>query len=202
MNVASPITDVLPGARGRVLGTLAQLETPVTVRSLAGFADVSPQAALTCVNELRAAGIVHAERAGRALLVALNRQHLAAEPVLLLATLRSRLVDRLRLELAGWPRLTAAWLFGSVARGDGGSESDVDVLLVADCEPDDPEWSAATGTLRESIRGWTGNEAELVEHTQTSLARLVAENNPLIDGLRSDGIPLTSGSAALLRESM
>ena len=199
MDVARPYAHIVPGARGLLLATLVQLETPVTVRALARHAGVSPQGALSLVNELAAAGLVFAEPVGRALLVSLNREHLAAEPLIALVALRARLVERLTAELATWPRLAGAWLFGSTARGDGGTDSDVDLLLVAEESIDDDEWAEATARLTDHVRRWTGNHVQLVEHTRRSFAQL--RRKPLVASLRADGIQLTSGTRALLRDA-
>lgn len=146
-----PYADVVPGVRGAVLATLAQLSVPVTVRALARHADVSPQGALQVVNELASAGIVSVTPAGRALMVSLNRDHLAVEPILGLVGLRARLVDRLANELVGWPNLAGGWLFGSAARGDGNLDSDVDLLLVADHDLDE-RWESASAELTARVR--------------------------------------------------
>lgn len=198
MNVGRPYADVVPGVRGSALATLAHLAVPVTVRALARHAEVSPQAALQVVNELAAAGIVTVTPAGRALMVSLNRDHLAAESILGLAGLRARLVERLTGELTGWPSLAGGWLFGSAARGDGDTTSDIDLLLVAD-QSTDENWESACGRLASQVRAWTGNPAQLVEHTRRSFATLVRRRNPLIAALRSEGIPLTPTSPELLR---
>jgi len=52
------------------------------------------------VNDLARAGLARVEPAGMALMVSLNRDHLAAEPLTALVALRGRLVDRLSVELA------------------------------------------------------------------------------------------------------
>lgn len=201
MDLSRPYVDVLSGPRGRVLVTLAQLEAPVTVRALARHAGVAAQSALDYVNELEPAGIVLIQHAGNALLVSLNRRHLASEPVMALAALRSRLVDRLREELSSWDGLVGAWLFGSAARGDGDRDSDIDLLLVAEDSPEDAAWSEATARLREHARAWTGNEVQLVEHTRSSFGRLVDADDPLVRAVRGDGIPLVTGGPALLPSS-
>jgi predicted nucleotidyltransferase len=198
VDLGRPYADVIPGVRGAILSTLAQLAGPVTVRALARHAGVSPQGALQVVNELAAAGLVNVASAGRALMVSLNREHLAAEPILGLAALRGRLVERLRGELAGWSGLAGGWLFGSAARGDGGRDSDVDLVLVADKEQGE-DWDEACARLTTLVRAWTGNPAQLVEHTQKSFASLVRQGNPLVAALRSEGIPLTPGTMRLLR---
>jgi predicted nucleotidyltransferase len=200
MDVGNPAGDVLTGARGAVLATLAQLEVPVTVRALARHAGVSPQGALQVVNDLNRAGIVLLESAGRSLMATFNRDHLAAEPLVALLSLRSRLVERLAAELSGLDGLAGAWLFGSAARGDGDRESDIDLLLVASRTLDSPEWSSAAARLLRGIEAWTGNQAQLVEHTRRSFADLARTGNPLVEAIRREGIPLTPKSRELLRK--
>ena len=199
MDIGQPLGDVVPGARGVVLATLAQLSVPVTVRALARHAGVSPQGALTVVNDLAAAGLVHAEPAGPSLMVSLNRDHLAAEAVIALTSLRARLVERLTAELAGWDDLAGAWLFGSAARGDGDRHSDIDLLLVATGGLDRERWVERVGRLADQARQWTGNEVQIVEHTRRSLAGLIRDDNPLVAAVRTDGIPLTPRTRQLLR---
>jgi predicted nucleotidyltransferase len=182
-----------------VLVTLAQLTAPMTVRALARHAHVAPQSALGYVNELAASGIVLVQQAGTALLVSLNRQHLVSDPLVALATLRARLVERLRAELSQWRGLAAAWLFGSAARGDGDVQSDIDILLVAEGSTAEESWADATASLRERVREWTGNEGQFVEHTRSSFTRLVDANDPLLRAVRDEGIPLTSNTTTLLR---
>lgn len=189
---------MVPGVRGAVLATLAQLAVPVTVRALARHAGVSPQGALQVVHELAEAGLVHVTPAGRALMVSLNREHLAAEAILQLAGLRGRLVEHLAEEFQDWPGLAGAWLFGSAARGDGHRGSDIDVLLVAEDSATD-EWDAACAQLATKVSAWTGNQVQLVEHTRASFASLIRRKNPLIAALRADGIALTKRTARLLR---
>lgn len=199
MDIGQPLGDVVPGARGAVLATLAQLSVAVTVRTLARHAGVSPQGALTVVNDLAAAGLVQVEPAGPSLMVSLNREHLAAEPVIALASLRARLVERLTAELDRWDDLAGAWLFGSTARGDGDRHSDIDLLVVATGALDRAPWMERVGRLADQVRRWTGNRVQIVEHTRRSLADLVRQDNPLVAALRHDGIPLTARTRRLLR---
>jgi predicted nucleotidyltransferase len=201
MDVGQPSADVIPGARGAVLATLVQLEIPVTVRDLARHAGVSPQGALSLVNDLARAGLVHVEAAGRSLMVSLNRDHLAAEPLIGLMSLRAGLVDRLAAELAEWEDLAGAWLFGSAARGDGDSDSDIDLFLVAGRSIDNDRWERQTATLIDRVRAWTGNPVQIVEHTRRTFAALAGEGNPLVAVLRNEGIPLTPRSRQLLRKA-
>ena len=199
MDVGQPWVDVIPGARGAVLATLVQLSVPVTVRDLARHAGVSAQGALSLVNDLSRAGLVNVSRAGRSLMVSLNRDHLAAEPLINVMSLRARLVERLVAQLVGWDDLAGAWLFGSAARGDGGSDSDIDLLLVAGRSIDSKGWEVQTAALIDRVQAWTGNAVQLVEHTRRTFAMLARDRNPLVEALRTEGIPLTPKSRQLLR---
>jgi predicted nucleotidyltransferase len=201
MHLGDPLADIIPGPRGQLLATLAQLEAPVTVRALARYADVAPQTALNVVNDLADAGIVSAERAGSAHMITLNRAHILAEPLISLSRTRARLIQRLTDELATWPLLAAAWMFGSAARGTGDRESDVDLLLVAEASTQTARWADGTAQLAEHVLSWTGNHAQLVEHTRSSFVRLVRSDNPLVAAVRADGIALTPHSRSLLRQA-
>lgn len=199
MFLANPIEDLVPGPRGKLLAALAQLEVPVTIRALSRHAGVAAQTALTVVNDLAEAGLVSAEPAGRAQMVALRRSHLAAEPLLAIAHTRARLVARLAAELREWEGLRGAWLFGSAARGTGDRMSDVDLMLVTQASLQSRSWSQSVEGLIAAVEDWTGNQAQVIEHTVASFGVLVRQNNPLIESLRIDGIPLRSESVTLLR---
>jgi predicted nucleotidyltransferase len=201
VDLTSPLADVIPGPRGRLLATLVQLETPVTIRALARHADVAPQTALTVVNDLVAAGLVFTQRAGQAQLVTLNRSHLLAQPLVALSRTRARLIDRLTRELGGWKELAGAWLFGSAATAGGGRDSDVDILLVAESSTETTAWAEATARLADQVLGWTGNHVQLVEHSRGSFALLLRDRNRLVTAVEEEGIALTPGSKSLLRRS-
>ena len=189
--------DVAPAVRGALLQALARLEQPVTRRQLAAAAGVAPGNASAVIEELVRAGLVSETAAGRASMVALNRNHLAAGPVLALAGLRGELIRRLRERLSAWPDLVGAWLFGSVARGDADSDSDVDLLIVAD-DLQSAQLHDRLAQLHSDVRSWTGNDLQLVEHSHTSWRKLVRTKNPLVEQIRVDGIALTGDAASLL----
>ena len=103
-------------------------------------------------------------------------------------------------ELATWPGLAAAWLFGSAARGDGDRSSDIDLLLVAQADTEDPAWVSNVATLADHVHEWTGNPAQITEHTWGSFQQLVRDGNVLVSAIRDDGVPLTPGSRRRLRD--
>lgn len=197
MDLGAPVLDVAPAVRGALLQALARLEQPVTRRQLASAAGVSPGNASAVIEELIGAGLVSETVAGRSSMVVLNRNHLAAGPVLALAGLRGELVRRLRERLSAWPDLLGAWLFGSVARGDADSDSDVDLLIVAE-DLRSTDLHERLAQLHTDVRSWTGNDLQLVEHSPASWRKLVRAKNPLVEQIRLDGIALTASSASLL----
>ena len=197
MDLGSPVLDVAPAVRGALLQALARLEQPVTRRRLAAVAGVAPGNASAVIEELIQAGLVSETIAGRSAMVVLNRDHLAAGPVLALAGLRGELIQRLRERLSAWPELNGAWLFGSVARGDANSDSDVDLLIVAD-DLRSSDLHERLSRLQADVRSWTGNDLQLVEHSPSSWRKLVRAKNPLVEQIRLDGIALAGETASLV----
>lgn len=197
MDLGSPVLDVAPAVRGALLQALARLEQPVTRRQLAAAAGVAPGNASAVIEELIHIGLVSETVAGRSSMVVLNRSHLTAGPVLALASLRGELIRRVRERLSVWPDLHGAWLFGSVARGDADSDSDVDLLIVAD-DLQAPDLHERLSRLQADVRSWTGNDLQLVEHSQSSWRKLVRAKNPLVEQIRLDGIALAGDTASLL----
>ena len=197
MDLGSPVLDIAPAVRGALLQALARLEQPVTRRQLAAAAGVAPGNASAVIEELIQSGLVSETVAGRSSMVVLNRSHLAAGPVLALAGLRGELIRRLRERLSAWPDLRGAWLFGSVARGDADSDSDVDLLIVVD-DLQSADLHERLSRLQADVRSWTGNDLQLVEHSPSSWRKLVRARNPLVEQIRLDGIALAGDAASLL----
>ena len=197
MDLGSPVLDVAPAVRGALLQALARLEQPVTRRQLASAAGVAPGNASAVIEGFIQAGLVSETIAGRSSMVILNRSHLAAGPVLALAGLRGELIRRLRERLSDWPDLLGAWLFGSVARGDADSDSDVDLLIVAD-DLQSPDLHQLVAQLHADVRSWTGNDLQLVEHSAASWRKVLSTKNALVQQVRLDGIALTDDTASLM----
>lgn len=196
MDLGSPVLDIAPAVRGALLQALARFEQPVTRRQLAAAAGVAPGNASAVIGQLIQSGLVSEAIAGRASMVMLNRNHLAAGPIIALAGLRGELIRRLRERLSAWPELRAAWLFGSVARGDADADADIDLLLVAD-DLESSDLHARLSRLQADVHAWTGNDLQLVEHSHASWQKLVRSKNPLVEQIRRDGIALTGDTNAL-----
>lgn len=131
-----PLTALLGSAGNvRVLRALATNRAPQSAPQLAAAAGLTPQGTRGVLDVLARQRLVKAHGSGRAQLYELNTAHPLA---LSLATLFQH-------ELSRWDALmsairdvlarhgaavSAAWLYGSVARGDDSPASDVDIALV------------------------------------------------------------------------
>ena len=128
-----------------------------------------------------------------AALYVLNREHLAAAAILELARLREGMIERFKHEFARWkvPPLSAV-LFGSAARGDGDSESDIDVMIIRpdDVSAVDKEWARQRGDLARHGSSWTGNEVNAVEYQSDVFRRLWRGGEALLMEADAEGVVL------------
>jgi hypothetical protein len=202
MDLSRPYSVLATGAEGDVLRVLTGSTKPFTGREIARLAGIAHTTAQRALDRLATHGLISHSRAGRASLYALNRQHLAADLAIELTALRSRLVARLREEIAGWrAQPVHASLFGSAARGDGGTESDVDLFLVRPDDVDDAEgpWPEQVALLADQVLAWTGNRASIVEMRQSEIMLLVFQRRPLFAELLNDSIGLAGAELRRLR---
>ena len=163
--MSDPTRALTPTLDGPVLSVLARAGRPLTVGEIAQQAARGSEIGIRrSVARLVEQGLVTATQMGRNLVHELNRDHVAAPAAALLADLRLELWKRLRETLSGWTEKPVhAAVFGSAARGDGGPDSDIDLLLVHQPFPGDE-------TPRVKTPGWTGFLEALVTAATTSSA--------------------------------
>jgi hypothetical protein len=174
-------------------------------------------------------GIVRAEMMGRNLVHELNRDHLAAPIADHLAGLRLELWQRLRRTLGAWnPKPIYGYVFGSAARGDGDSGSDIDLLLVHALFPGDSDprrangfggllagaaaefgsdrltarqaskWRRQVDELHPQVRAWTGNPLQVVEMSRLEWADHDRRRSSLWQEITRDGIKVAEPPPGLL----
>jgi len=201
MNVAKPFEALSSGVDADVLVVLAGSTMPRSGRELARRAGRSNTGVQHVLDRLVEHGLVHRLEAGRSFLYTLNREHLLAPAVEQMADARAEFVRRLRGQLGSW-RIPAvhASLFGSAARGDGDTGSDIDLFVVrpASVDPDASPWREQLDSLADAVRGWTGNNAGIVEVSEDELSRLRTEHPPVVDELHRDAISLAGAPAGSL----
>jgi predicted nucleotidyltransferase len=199
MQFSEPISAVFPGLHGRVLSVLARTERPLTGRAVAGLLSTpaSTSGVQKVLDDLVRNGLVVAEPAGRAKLYTLNREHVASPAIEELASLRDRFISRLQSEAETWELPAAAvWLFGSASRGQGGPDSDIDIIVVRPDETSDsdPRWLEQLESLAQHASRWSGNACEIVEYSSSELQRLVRRRERLVTELRRDAVSVAGSS--------
>lgn len=195
MDLSDPARAVMTPSVSAVLRVLVRAApAEFTLREVAGLAGVSHNTAQTVVHRLADHGLVVMRPAGRALMCGYNTEHLAADAVAALVTLRARVVQALVEELSGWStRPVHASLFGSGGRGDGDVHSDLDLLVVRPELPDaaaEQTWDAELAESAARLRRRTGNPVNMVETTRDGLRQAVLDGEPLVAAWRRDGVHL------------
>jgi predicted nucleotidyltransferase/biotin operon repressor len=204
MDVGSPHRAVVAGLDGDVLVLLAGTTQPMSGREIAERLGLrSHDGVRKSLQRLTSQGIVVREGFGNAYLHRLNREHLGAAAVLALAAMRTALWTRIRETVAPW-QIQPAHLsaFGSAARGDGDSESDIDLLVVRSTgTPElDATWLEQVEGLRERVEAWTGNRVSIIELADQELTQLMArpQDQPVLRAVLTEGIDLAGTPARRL----
>lgn len=200
MDLARPLGVVTPTLDGDVLAALALADTAFTAGQLHRVLPQHSEDGIRRVlNRLAGQGIVSADRVGGAYLYRLNRGHLAAEPITALAKLRARFLDLIEKMLAAWDSGTGLW--GRVriaARSTMRVDSDIDLLLVRPDTCDRAKWEDLVVTLAANITEWTGNDARVLEFTESEV-RHAGREEPVLADVCDHGLTV-AGSAAWLAQ--
>lgn len=200
MDLSRPMQVVTPTLDGDVLRVLVLADADFSASQVAGMLpDRSQRGIAKVLDRLVAQGIVVQTHVGRPHLYRLNREHLAAEAILSLATQKARLIERLQRALADWtaPPLYAA-LFGSAARGDHTASSDIDVLIVRPDVADEDAWDSQVAELSATASRWTGNDTRILSFAAAEAQRIARQERVFADVAR-DGIWLAGDREWLSR---
>jgi predicted nucleotidyltransferase len=206
MDLTNPMQSVIPSAQGAVLNVLARTDEPLSGHRVAEL--TRPRFSQTRVNailqKLADSGIVLRESRPPSNLYRLNKNHVAAEGILALASMWITLLSRIRAELANWSvPPESAWLFGSAARRDAKADSDIDILVIAPAgalreEETSTLWQRQIDTLVENVSAWTGNACEVLEMDATELEAAVERDDRLVSDIRDQAIVLAGDDARIL----
>lgn len=194
MNVSRPYGLISHPLDSAVLYVLAGTSGGLTGRRIAQLAPEGTQQGVSkALNRLSEEGIVEREPAGNAIMFRLNRDHLAAAPIVQLMRLREDLIGRLVTELSSWAmRPVHASMFGSAARGDGDAHSDIDLFIVrpGGVDDEDPRWQGQLEGLAEHVAAWTGNRASVADVSADDLAALRECRPAIVGDLEEDALRL------------
>ncbi|SEE21340.1 nucleotidyltransferase domain-containing protein [Ruania alba] len=193
MHFGSPFGGVIIGARGAVLEVLLRTSEPLTGRQIHALVsdDVglwSVQEALKALTEL---GIVETHTAGRAGLHTINEDHVAVAPLRALVDPIAALVSTLEQMLN--PGTQTALLFGSLARGEGRIDSDIDLAVISASH-----WDRRVD-LQDAVRTRLGNECDVVVFTQDEFQERAAQAEPVVTDILRDGVALIGNKPRISR---
>lgn len=203
MRLDQPLNDVFAsGTHVRILRALCELPADVAVsgRDLARRAGVSHPRAARVLSELAEQGLSTVQRLPRTDLYRLNRDHAFAEVLIQLFArerhLRFELLSLIAKDLKRRKLpIREARIFGSAARGDMTSGSDVDLALVAPSESV-PAVEEAAQELAEAVRKRFGTRLNVLVGAP-SLSVLSRRDRPgrnVWKAIEREGIDVSSKS--------
>ena len=193
MDLVQPVQAVIPGAQGRILAVLAETSAELSLRTIARLSGVSIAQASRVMPKLVELGMVERRELPPSSLFRLVNEHVASRAVLALAGARRTVLDqvgRAAGALASPP--VSVILFGSFARGDARSGSDIDVVIVrpAAVAEENEAWASGLEAWRQHARRITGNRIEIVEVSEREIARLLQGREPLWSDVARDGVAI------------
>jgi predicted nucleotidyltransferase len=205
MDFARPLRTVTPTLDGDVLTVLAGADADFTAARIAQLVpDGSERGVRKVLDRLVRQGTVRMNQAGPVRLFSLNREHLAAGAVIELSRLRLRLVERLTTAIDEWQvKPVAAAVFGSVARGEAGPDSDIDIIIVrpARRSPESPVWRTQIADLQTAVTKWTGNDARVLEYGADELTAHRLRRERVLREAVHDGLFFHGSADAIRRRS-
>jgi predicted nucleotidyltransferase len=162
----------VPGARGRLLGALARVDTELPVSRLAEVAGVGRTRASAVLEELADLGLVERRRVGPTTLVRLDRENAAGGLVARLSGLRGYVISELQQAARALrPEPLSMILFGSLARGTAEAPSDIDILAVRSQDGNSERWQSSLSDFETYARQLTGNRVQLLDYDVDDLRR-------------------------------
>ena len=200
MHLADPASVLLTKSDARTLAVLCATTRGLSGREVAQLTGMAHGSVWRSLRRFVEHGLVIEEEAGgRTLLYRLNREHVAADAVIALGHSRAELLDRIRMSIEAW-RLPPvhAWVFGSMARGDGDTASDIDILVIRPegAGEEDPDWRAQVQELASAVERWSGNDAGIADLPEAAISGLRADRPPVIEELLADAITLAGAPVA------
>lgn len=173
-----------------ILRVLRDRATGMTGREIARAAGLSHMAAHDSLARLEGMGVVRRLPAGRAYLFELNRKHWLVKRALLPLLeaereFRKAIVARLRKKFGR--KILAGAIYGSAARGEEGTGSDLDVCLVVGREGEKAAARTAAGELADEMADEFGMRLSALVYTKSEFRRGYRSKNPYFRDVVREG---------------
>ena len=192
MRLQSPLSVITPTLDGDVLSILAGADAEFSIPQLVSMIDGRSEAGIRkTLARLRHEGTVEEHTIGRSRGYRLNRDHLAAPAIIELAHLRDRLIYGARERISQWDTAPFyAALFGSVARDQMRTDSDIDLFVARPNSDGHPVF--IDDQVRE-LAAWitraTGNDTRPLLFNEEELGRH-GTDDPVLRDVYAEGIRL------------
>jgi predicted nucleotidyltransferase len=196
--VREPLSYAL-GTHGRVrtLRVLTLIREPITQREVARRARLQHRTVQLALDDLVHLGIVSRIQGGRDFLVSLDRGHRLAPPLAQLFRVEAEHFLELRSALS---RLVAdeqrqngvlsLVLYGSAARAEDSTESDLDLLVVAENAVAVESALTRLEVGKEEVQQRFGVSLHSIGYTLAQARRIWRQKRPPLHDAQRDGIPL------------
>ncbi|WP_081608558.1 nucleotidyltransferase domain-containing protein [Crystallibacter crystallopoietes] len=152
--------------------------------------DASLAGVRKALSRLTEQGLVLERASGRTHSYRLNRNHLVAEAVMAAASAKSRLLQRMRDEIDSWEFAPlAVIIFGSAARNEMRTNSDIDVFVALPDTVDEDSAEDLITDLAGKISAWTGNDVRPLVYREHEIRPAPIFESILHEGLVVAGQP-------------
>lgn len=183
MDLNRPFGGVIPGVRGAVLAVVLRTGHELTGRQVHGMVgDYSLGSVQDALKSWERLGVIESRAVGRAYVYRVEESHVAVAPLRHLLDPLSALTEIISGVIG--ESAESVILFGSVARGEANSDSDIDLAVIAH-EP----WDRRA-VLSEAIRVGTGNECDILVFTPASFSDALDRGEPVAVDVIKDGVAL------------
>ena len=194
MDLSEPARALASGLTVPVLRALSRRTTPATASQLWRAARTGTLAGIQrACDRLVEHGLVETEEAGGRVVYSLNYDHLLYDAVEAILAADGALRRRMSDAIETWTiQPVSAVLFGSAARLDGDTDSDIDLLLVRPAvrASQRAAWGRQVHDLTRDVRRWTGNRLHVLDLARPNLRRLAAAGDPVFTSWVREGVTL------------
>lgn len=190
MDFVRPIEAIVPGAQGRVLAVLSETTAELNLRTIAQLAGISQAQASRLLPDLVALGVIERREVPPASLFRLVPEHIASQALLALARATDTVLHEMGRLAGALPRSPVSVIvFGSFARREAETDSDIDLVVIRpeEVDEDDDQWSASLEVWRRDVRRLTGNSVEILEVSTAEAATKLAGRTQVWADIRRDG---------------
>ena len=180
----------MPGAQGRVLAVLAETTAELNLRTIARLAGVSVAQASRVLPGLVELGVVERREVPPSSQFRLLPDHVVSRALLDIARSSDTVLAEIGRLAGALPRPPdRVVVFGSLARGEAGRDSDIDVVVVRPdtIGEDDDLWAESIETWRRDIARLAGNPVEVLEVSAAEAAQKTTNRTELWADIRRDG---------------